>query len=354
MRLKNVLIFVKLISNAFVFFPFRTDFEVYLKTKIAEVHNISNDEGTSCYSDPNGLARNLQAKSKLAKSIYHPFDRRSITNESKASVYYTPNDTVEQPQLQLSPMHINIIRENLNTFSDCLKPSESVCKFDFDMHRLEANLEQEIDRRRRRFANDNDDDDDEEEDETIEINSEKTRMLNSDEPNMAINATQGYIRLNTLPKRNKYKRAASGNDFYYSLENVFDPTAASTAIAAAAAAAASKTNSNLYQMHLSNKTIDEASCEETQLTSSTSDNCSSNDMSRSNQTNSDDRHCNPSQSALVLSDVSIGGGSDIKTSNSMPNISKTNNLTKESTNDTDDQATAKNDSQLDQLLPNKK
>lgn len=321
-------------------FPFHADFEVYLKTKIAEVHNISNDEGTSCYSDPNGLVRNLQAKSKLAKSIYHPFDRRSMTNESKASVYYTPNDTVEQPQLQLSPMHINIIRENLNTFSDCLKPSESVCKFDFDMHRLEANLEQEIDRRRRRIgiANDNDDDE-EEDDETIEINSEKTRMLNSDEPNMAINPTQGYIRLNTLPKRNKYKRTASGNDFYYSLENVFDLTAASTA-------AAAPRNSNLYQMHLSNKTIDEASCEETQLTSSTSDNCSSSDMSRLNQTNSDDHHCNPSQSALVLNEVAIGGVGDIKTSNSMPNISKTNNLTKESNNDTDtdDQATAKNDS----------
>ena len=352
MRLEYVLIFLKIISNAFVFFPFHSDFEVYLKAKIAEVHNISNDEGTSCCSDPNGLARNFQATSKLAKSIYHPFDRRSITNESKASVYFTPNDTVEQPQLQLSPMHINIIRENLNTFSDYLKPSESVCKF--DMHRLEANLEREIDRRRRRIGIANhadDDDDDDEEDETIEINSEKTRMLNSDEPNMAINPTQGYIRLNTLPKRNKYKRTASGNDFYYSLENVFDPTAASTS---AAAAAASTINSNLYQMHLSNKTIDEASCEETQLSSSTSDNCSSNDMSRLNPTNSDDHHCNPSKSALVLNEVSIGGVSDIKTSNSMPNISKTNNLTKELNNDTDtdDQTTAKNDSQLDQLLPN--
>ncbi|XP_055295916.1 uncharacterized protein LOC129565272 isoform X2 [Sitodiplosis mosellana] len=315
------------------------DFEVYLKTKIVEVHNISNDEGTSCCSDPNGLARNLQMKSKLAKSIYHPFDRRSITNESKASVYYTPNDTVEQPQLQLSPMHINIIRENLNTFSDCMKPSESMCKFDFDVYRLEANLEQEIDRRRRRIGIDDDDDDDE--DETIAINTEKTRMLNSDEPNMAINSAHGYIRLNTLPKRSKYKRSTSGNDFYYSLENVFDPTAAAAM------------NGNFYKIHLSNKTIEEASCEETQLTSSASDNCSSNgnDMSRLNPTNVDDHHRNPSQSVLVLNEVPPGGVNEIKTSNSMPNISKTDSLTKEPNNDIE-HATAKNDSQLDQMLPN--
>lgn len=309
------------------------------------MHNISNDEGTSCYSDPNGLARNLQMKSKSGKPIYHPFDRRSLTHESRASVYYTPNDTVDLPQLQLSPMHINIIRENLNTFTDCLKPSESVCKFDFDMHRLEANLEQEIDRRRRRFGPQaaEDDDDDDDEDETLEINSEKTRMLNSDDANMAINSTQGYIRLNTLPKRNKYKRAASGKDFYYSLENVFDAAATSATPMAA--------NNNRYQMNLSNKTIDEASCEETQLTSSASDNCSSNDMSRLNPTNDNDDHRNPSQSVLVLNEVSVGGINEIKTSNSMPNISKTDKLTKDQINDTE-HAIVENDSQLDQMLPN--
>lgn len=306
---------------------------MYLKTKIAEVHNISNEEGTSSYSDPNELARNLPMTSKVAKMIYHPFDR-SLTTESKASLYYTPNDTVDQPQLQISPMHINIIRENLNTFPDFLKPSEAMCKFDFDMHRLEANLEQEIDRRRSRISIPSDDDDDD--DETIEINSENTRMLNSDDANMTNDSTQGYIRLNTLP-RNKYKRAASGNDFYYSLENVFDPVTA---------------DSNLYKMHLPNKTIDEASCEETQLTSSASDNCSSNDMSRLNPTNGDDDdHRNPSQSVLVLNEVSAGGLNEIKTSNSMPNIRKTDNLTKEHNNDTE-HAVVKINSQLDQMLPN--
>lgn len=313
---------------------------MYLKTKIAEVHNISNDEGTSCYSDPNGLARNLQMKSKAGRSMYHPFDRRSLTNESKASVYYTPNDMVDQPQLQLSPMHINIIRENLDTFSDCSKPSESMCKFDFDIHRLKANLEQEIDRRRRHIGlevdDDDDDDDDYDYDETIEINAEKTRMLNGDHTDRSNNSTQGYIRLNTLPKRNKHKRAASGNDFYYSLENVFDQATA---------------NNSLYQMHLSNKTIDEASCEETQLTSSASDNCSSNDMSRLNSTNVDNER-NPSQSVLVLNEVISGGINEIITSKSMPNISKTDNLTKEQSSDDIEQAIVHKYSQLDQMLPN--
>lgn len=300
------------------------------------MHNISNEEeGTSCYSNPNELAQNLPTTSQAAKMIYHPFDRRSITTESKASVYYTPNDSVDQTQLQLSPMHINIIQENLNTFPDFLKPSESACKFDFDMHRLEANLEQEIDRRRSRIGMPSDDDEDDD-DETIEINTEKTRMLNSDDTNMGNNSTQGYIRLNTLPKRKKYKRSASGNDLYYSLENVFDPATV---------------DSNLYKMHISNKTIDEASCEETQLTSSASDNCSSNDMIRSNPTNGDDNHRNPSQSVLVLNEVSAGGINEIKISNSMPNIRKTDNLTKEHNNDTE-HTIVKNDSQLDQMLPN--
>lgn len=308
------------------------------------MHSI--DEGNSSCSDPNELARTIQLKSKLMKPIYNPMNpilaKRSVTNESKVSVYFTPNDSVDQPQLQLSPMHINFIQENLNTFSDCLKPSESMCKFDFDMHRLEANFEQEIDRRRRRHQfggpsrNNDDDDDDDDYDETIEINAEKTRMLNGIETNaddMAINSTQGYIRLNTLPKRNKYKRASSSKDLYYSLENLFDSKMA---------------DSNLYQMHLSNKTIDEAS--ETQMTSSVSDNCSSNDMSRSNPANADDQP-NPSQSVLVMNEVSTGGLSEMQSSNSMPNISKSNQLSKEHHVEAE-VAIVNNDSQLDQILPN--
>lgn len=327
-----------------------------MKAKIAEVHQIPpSDEGVSCYSDPNELARSVQMKAKFMKPMYNNLidpmsTKRSTTNESKVSVYYTPNDSVDQPQLQLSPMHINFIQENLNTFSDCLKPSESVCKLDFGMHRFGANLEQEINRRRRQIGTGTQSDDDDDDDEIIEINSEQTRMLNRDDANvvdnMAINSTQGYIRLNTLPKRNKYKRAASGKDLYYSLENIFD---------------AKMVDSHLYQLHASNKTIDEAS--ETQMTTSVSDNCSSNDMSRSNATNaedsSDEQQRNPSQSVSVLNEVASSGvgvdgdgHSDIQTSNSMPNISKSEQLTKEHIADDTDQAIVNNNSQLDQKLPN--
>lgn len=319
-----------------------SDFEVYLKTKIAEV-NISNDDGRNYYSDPNEIIRNLVGKSR-AKPLFHPIDsisaQKSVTNESKASVYYTPNDFVDQPQLQLSPMHINIIQEDLNTFDDCWKPSESICKLDFNMHRLEANLKQEIERRRRRFCMQSEDDDDE----SIEIDTEKTRMLNQTDDDMAINPSQGYIRLNTLPKRNKYKRTLSGKDFYYSLENVFDQNIV---------------DNKIYEKHLPNKTIDEAS--ETQMTSSVSDNrsdnSSTNNMSRSNPIccEGSEGHRNPSHSVLLLNEMPTTNHNEIQTSNSMPNISKTEHLTKEQICLNDDkQCTVVDniDSQLDQMLPN--
>lgn len=265
--------------------------------------------------------------------MYHPIDRRSLrnnvqtnNNDSKASVYYTPSDTADQQlQLQMSPMHINIIQENLDSFPDCLKPSESMCKFDFDMHRrLETNLQEEIERRRSRHIIYTEDDD-----ETMEINSEKTKMLNcydDDDDDVALNSTQGYIRLNTLPKRNKYKRATNSRDFYYSLENVFD---------------AKMTDAiDNYQLHLSNKTIDEASCED--------NNYSSNDTCRSNPTrsddNSDDQQSKPSQSALSLNEVTL---------TESRSLTKSENLTKEQIyDDAEHTIVIENDSQLDHMLPN--
>lgn len=338
---------IGLTFNWFCFENSFTDFEVYLKTKIAEVHHISNDEGPSCNSDPNPLlARSFQLKSRLMKPSFHAIESMSAghsgTNESKVSVYYTPNDSIDQPQLQLSPMHINFIRENLNTFTDCTKPSESMCKFDFDMHRLEANLEQEIDRRRRRFRMYSEDDDDDEE--IIEINTENTRMLNGNNANMA-DSTHGYIPLNTLPKRFKCKRPASGKELYYSLENLFEPLNVAT---------------NLFDMNVSNKTIDEAS--ETQITSSTSDQSSSNNTSRSNPTNiessEDNNNQHPSQSVLVLNEASSYAISELQTSSSssMPNISKSESKEQNvdaNPNVTVDSAVIHTEhSQLDQMLPN--
>lgn len=280
---------------------------MYLKTKIAEVHHEPNDGNASCYSEPNGTnAWSMEPNTKTVKPIYHTIGhnstKESAKNESKASVYYTPNDLVDPPQLQLSPLHINVIQENLNIFSDYLKPSESICKFDFNMHSVEANLEQEIDRRRRTFNSNDDDDDDEE---TIEINMEKTRMLTNDDVNTdneAFNSSWKNIRLSTIPRYYKYKRTKNDKDLYYSLENVFGSSAS---------------GKQIYQMHLSNKTIDEASCEEAIMTSSASDNCSSSEQNHLIQMNG-----SGAQSVLILSEASSSIPNKTECSNSMPNISQ--------------------------------
>lgn len=277
---------------------------MYLKAKIAEVHKVPNDEA-SCYSDSNDIRQSPQLRGKLSRAppIGSIWGRGNIAHESKASVYYTPNDSVDQHQLQMSPMHINFIE----SYADCFKPSESACKFDFDMHRLETNLEQEINRRRSQIEQDD------EEDEVLEMNAEQMRMLNGEDiETKENNITQGYIRMNTLPRRNKYKRTASGKDFYYSLENVFDLA-----------------DRNGYQLH-STKTIDEAS--ETQMTSSASDNCSSSEMSRSNPINNEEQQY-PSQS--VLNDVSADELNGKQCSNSLPNINRSEELTKEHCNQID-------------------
>lgn len=288
-----------------------TDLEVYLKSKIAELNQATFEE------EPNGIPAIFGATKKALKAPYLPIEsmatQSSFTNESKASVYYTPNDSIEQPQLQISPMHINHIRENLDTYVGCLKPQSLDSKFDFDMHRLQAHLEYEIDRRRNQYQKSIDGYDSAEE--IIEMDTEYTKMLaqkiDGYESMAQSNLKQNNIRMNTLPKRNKFKKTANGKDFYYSVENIFDQN----------------TNQNgatgFYQLHESNKTIDEAS--ETQLTSSASDNCSSSDSSRANQSSQSDsnvENLNPSQSALILNEISSGTLNDVQVSSSMPNISK--------------------------------
>lgn len=274
-----------------------SDFEVYLKSKIAEVEQAraSNEEKASCYSDPHGAFHRPYARYAKLHLIDSHSLRKSIASGSKASVYFTPNDSVDQAQLQLSPMHINYIRENLDTYVDCIKPAAADIKFDIDMHRLQASLEQEINRRRSQQFRQPSDEYDSAVDETNDFDTEHTRMLNQSNDNEAPPPMAGHcIRMNTLPKR-KHRRSAKGNDLFYSLENVFDGNA---------------NDSDLEHSHRSSKTIDEAT--ETLLTSSASDNCSSSEAVRA---------LGPSQSVLVLNEMSAASlGERPNTCNSMPNI----------------------------------
>lgn len=292
---------------------------------MGEVQKAANDDDHSCMSDPNELSRIMQLKSKLMRPPYHRgidliSAHYSMTNESKASLYYTPNECADQSyQLQSSPMHINFIEENLNTYADCMKP-ELMCKFELNLHDVVGHESSHT----ARSANRNGDYDD---DERIDITTEQTQMLNSmkhDGDDVVNNLSQGYIPLNTLPKRNTFKRSGSGKDTYYSLENVFDVVSG-------------KLGNNRNEMAASTKTIEEAS--ETQATTSTSDNSSSSNMSRSNaMTSGSLDHNHPSQSMLVLNGEAHLD--DVATSNSLPNItSKMEKLTVER-NDADHVAVA--------------
>lgn len=300
---------------------------MYLKSKIVDIHPIPNDEKSSTCSDPIGVPRNLPINYRLTKfsnQLDASSTKKSLTNDSRVSVYFTPQDSVDQPQVQISPMHINYIRENLDSYIGCLKPVSSNPKFDFDMHRLQANLENEIDRRRSRYRR-NSEDYESVGDEMLQIDAEQTKMLNNVDGTEDVKMVgdsvnnNGYIQLNTLPIRSKFKKFAGSKDLYYSLENVFDSNVAD----------------NLYsQRQTSIKTIDDTS--ETPLTSSASDNCSSNEASHSNQLNSCDRplepchsikHTNPSQSVLELSRGLNGDFKDLQISNSLPNVSESDDVT---------------------------
>lgn len=75
---------------------FFTGFETYLKTKIEKLSKID--------------AENLDCKSP---DYHERFSTKSF-DESKASVYFTPNEGHLSPlPLQLSPIHINYINENM-------------------------------------------------------------------------------------------------------------------------------------------------------------------------------------------------------------------------------------------------
>lgn len=80
-------------ENTCIYF---VEFEVYLKSKIAELQEVQR--------------KNLDNKLKNIPN----FSAKSI-DDSKASVYYTPTDGTFSPSpLQISPLHINYLNDNLD------------------------------------------------------------------------------------------------------------------------------------------------------------------------------------------------------------------------------------------------
>lgn len=201
------------------------DVEVYLKSKMTELMQKQADGATLCdsgeYYVNGGLYADVDDVSK----------RKSLANESKASVYFTPTESVDMSQLQLSPIHINYMKENnFDMLTNSLKRPPK-----FFGHRRD--LEQQLD---------------------CESGAD------ADEFTLMIEANDFAAALNPTAKQRLKKHCrVNSNDFYYSLENVHD----------------SKLNDaqmgNFQPMKIFNDlTIDEAS-EAHMSNSSASDNCSS-------------------------------------------------------------------------------
>lgn len=185
------------------------------------------DGATSCdsaeYYVNGGLYADLDDVSK----------RKSLANESKASVYFTPTESVDMSQLQLSPIHINYIKENnFDMLTNSLRRAPKLFG-----HRRD--LEQQLD------CDSGADD----------AANECTLMIEANDFAAALNPT--------AKERLKKHCRVNSNDFYYSLENVHD----------------SKLNEaqmgNFQPMKIFNDlTIDEAS-DAHMSNSSASDNCCS-------------------------------------------------------------------------------
>lgn len=300
-------------------------FEVYLTSKMVELQKKHSDDKSNCsdhndyyvgdglYTSPgNSMAMGYNQMELGSK-------RKSFANESKASVYFTPNESVDQTQLQLSPIHINYIKENLDSFIGCLKPPSVDTKFCFDKNGSQYNVDIEpifnfTDRKQMQSEDCNSLHDDLDTEHTVMMNPEDD---SSNEDNCSSNPNSDYIHMNTFSKR-KSKKGRNSNDLYYSLENVFD----------------SKPSQRSYQpLQISKNTINETS--EAQLTnSSASDNCITDDndsvicidyKAETGQPISNDKtkfmsiFVNPSQSSLFLNKTAFSFNK-LQSSNSMPDL----------------------------------
>lgn len=305
-----------------------------MKTKITELQkSCGNDE---CSSDQFDIFADGTRRSSISTgynySLRGPHStRKSIANDSKASVYFTPAESVDQTQLQLSPIHINYIKENLDIY---LKPFSIETKLS-----MEDDIKHDID-------DDYDVDDAVQDDKYHEerrfLDGEPSLMQSvmayvkahdDDEDDniknmlpgiMAINSENGssnedncsFTQLNPLFNR-KSKRFGNKKDLYYSLENVFDSNTAS------------KSNGNRLESINDDTTVpNECS---TLTSSSASDNCtvdsnndslaSSGNHSNTEQFINDDKNAlvNHAQSTFCLNNSHIQF-IELQNSKSMPDM----------------------------------
>lgn len=267
------------------------------------------DDGLCSSTERKGVYSQMEPMSK----------RKSLANESKASVYFTPTESIDQAQLQLSPIHINYIRENLDSYMGYMKPAPSTArKLFFQQQQMYSadndgaepttsrTFEQTYANRRTSI-----DDDSSETESAIMITTEND---SSNEDNCAAKPNIDYIPMNIFCKR-KSKICGDSRDLYYSLENVFE------------------TKSPPAQL-INDLTVDETS--DVQLSSSASDNCTADDeninkdwatngkvtpekeiSTNGNRSGSTSRQC---LNHIVESETDFN---ELYASNSLPNIKRT-------------------------------
>lgn len=292
------------------------DFEVYLKSKIIELQMKQAVDANSDHEDyfvDDGLCSSTERKDEYSQM--EPMSKRkSLANDSKASVYFTPAESIDQNQLQLSPIHINYIRENLDSYMGYMKPAPSTARKLFFQQRqmcsadddgaeptTSRTFEQTYSNRRTSI-----DDDSSETESAIMIATEND---SSNEDNCAAKPNIDYIPMNIFCKR-KSKICGDSRDLYYSLENVFE------------------TKSPPVQL-INDLTVDETS-------TSASDNCTADDENMNkdwatngkvtpekeiptseNQSGSTSRQC---LNHVVESETDFN---ELYASNSLPNIKRT-------------------------------
>lgn len=208
-----------------------------MKSKIVELQKKHADEKDDEHAEHTDYYTGGGLYSSTSrKALYHQMEpiskRMSVANDSKASLYFTPTDSIEQTQLQLSPIHINYIRENLDSYSGCMKPAPLTARKLFFQRRLmhsadddAADAAESMQFRPLEQTYSNgcasatiDDDDLSETESTIMIANEND---SSNEDNCASQPHSDYIPMNILCKKKSRIRSDS-KDLYYSLENVFD------------------------------------------------------------------------------------------------------------------------------------